>query len=110
MTLHRYPKHHKNQAVGIKIDPPTVFRHPLTNWRLKNKLTMGKLARLLGVDISTISRWESRSTYPDVAKCLLIEYLTDGEIGMWSLARPDDVEQAKESLQSIDDFKKKGSQ
>lgn len=105
MSKQRLMKMHKNQAVGVSVDPPTVYRHLLTDWRLRHGMSMGRLAQLLDVNISTISRWESHECFPDVARCILIEYLTDGEIKMLQLLHPEEVRKAQETLKVIDYYK-----
>lgn len=100
-------KRHKNQAVGVAVGPPGVFRSPITQWRMEHGVTMDTLANLLGVDISTVSRWEAGETYPKTLMCLLMEYLSEGEVSMYELVSPEEVIHAQEALKVIDDFKEK---
>ena len=52
-------KRHKNQVINAKVPTVSVYRSPLTQWRMDNKVGIRTVANLLGVNESTVSRWES---------------------------------------------------
>ena len=50
---------------------------------------VGKLASLIGVRQSVVSNWRKRNSIIDAAKCVAIEFATDGKVTRKDL-RPDD--------------------
>ena len=98
-------KRHKNQVINAKVPTVSVYRSPLTQWRMDNKVGIRTVANLLGVNESTVSRWESGDTFPGALAGLLIEYMTEGSISMYDLLNPADILRAQESLKRIETFK-----
>jgi transcriptional regulator with XRE-family HTH domain len=52
----------------------------LREWREKKGLTMVELARMLGVDKSAVSRWESGERFPSRRFLKKIAEVTGGEV------------------------------
>jgi len=52
----------------------------LREWREKKGLTMVELARMLGVDKSAVSRWESGERFPSRRSLKKIAEVTGGEV------------------------------
>lgn len=54
--------------------------HPLTRYRCKHKLTIAHVAEKLGVDKSTVSRYEAYRRAPSLDVMRRIIALTEGEV------------------------------
>ena len=98
-------KRHKNQVINAKVPTVSVYRSPLTQWRMDHGVGIRTVANLLGVNESTVSRWEWGDTFPGTLAGLLIEYMTDGSISMYDLLNPADILRAQEALKRIETFK-----
>lgn len=56
-----------------------LSRNPLRVWRDKNDVTLGEVAALLGVSISTLQRWESGVSTINAAHFARLAAITNSE-------------------------------
>ena len=71
---------------GIKVTEHIVIHKKIKQYRKENGMTQSELAKLLSVSPQTISKWENKVCYPDIAVlpalakflgCIVDEFFVD---------------------------------